>query len=75
MGATYLVLTVISRIWLLLGWALPLLAYGLLAVLLPDRHNTLREIPLGMMFIAIGGLSFILQAWQIRQIARHHESH
>jgi hypothetical protein len=74
-GATYLVLTVISRIWLLLGWALPLLAYGLFAVLLPDRHNTLREIPLGMMFIAIGGLSFILQAWQIRQIARHHESH
>jgi drug/metabolite transporter superfamily protein YnfA len=73
-GSTFLVLAVISRLWSLLGWAIPLLAYGLYATWLPG-HGKISGIPLGMMFIAIALSGSFLQAWQIRQLERQHESH
>lgn len=74
MGATYLVLTVISKLWLLLGVAIPILAYGLYEALLADK-GPIGGIPLGIMFIGMGLFCFAIQAWQIRQIERQHESH
>src|ERR1035441_2104900 len=71
-GATYLMLAVISRIWLLLGWAIPLLAYGLFATLLPGKE--IWGIPLGIMFITVALSCSIIQVWQIRKIESQHES-
>jgi len=74
MGSTYLVVAVISRIWLLLGVAIPILVYGLFEALLASKGK-ISGIPLGIMFIGIGLSCSIIQAWQIRQIERQHESH
>lgn len=73
-GATYLVLTVVSRLWLLFGVAIPILAYGLFEALLAG-HGPIKGVPLGLMFIGIGLFCFSIQAWQIRQIERQDESH
>jgi hypothetical protein len=72
-GATYLVLAVISRIWLLLGWAIPFLAYGLFATLLPGNGN-IWGMPLGITFIVVALSCSIIQVWQIRKIESQHES-
>jgi hypothetical protein len=73
-GSTYIVLAVISRLWLLLGVAIPILVYGLFEALLPGKGK-IGGIPLGIMFIGIGLSCAIIQLWQIRQIERQDESH
>ena len=74
MGSACLVTAVAARVWLLLGWAIPFLGYGLFETLL---HGTGKAngIPLGIMFIAVA-LSFsIIQVCQIRQIECQNASH
>lgn len=73
-GSTFVVLAVISKLWLLLGVAIPILVYGLFEALLCDK-NKIGRVPLGIMFIGIGMSCSIIQAWQIRQIERQNESH
>ena len=73
-GSTYIVLAVISKLWLLLGVAIPILSYGLFEALLSGKGK-ISGIPLGMMFIGIGLACAIIQVWQIRQIERQNESH
>lgn len=72
-GCTYLVLATISRLWLLLGVAMPILAYGLFAAWFSGQGK-ISGIPLGIMFIGIGLSCAIIQVWQIRKIEREHES-
>ena len=73
-GATYIVLAVISKLWLLLGLAIPMLVYGLFEALLADKGK-ISGLSLGMMFIGIGLTCAVIQVWQIRRIERQHESH
>ena len=73
-GSTTLVLAVISKLWLFLGVAIPILAYGLFEALLSDKGK-IGGIPLGIMSIGIGMSCFIIQVWQIRQIERQNEPH
>jgi hypothetical protein len=73
-GSTYIVLAVISKLWLLLGFAIPCLVYGLFEALLLGKGK-IGGISLGIMFIGIGLSSAIIQVWQIRQIERQNESH
>jgi hypothetical protein len=55
-GSTYLVAAMAARAWLLLGWAIPFLGYGL-CLPLAQGHGKVNGILLGMMFIAVA-LSF-----------------
>jgi len=72
-GATCLVASVCTKVWTLLGWAIPLLAYGL-SLPFAESHHKVNGVLLGMMFIAVA-LSFsIIQVWQIRRMERQHES-
>jgi hypothetical protein len=74
MGSACLVTAVAARTWLLLGWAIPFLAYGLFQTL-SRAAGKVNGVPLGIMFIAVA-LSFsAIQVWQIRRIEREHESH
>jgi hypothetical protein len=74
MGSSCLVTAIASRAWLLLGWAIPFLAYGLFQTLV-SRSGKVSAIPLGVMFIAVA-LSFsVIQVWQIRRIECQDESH
>lgn len=73
-GSTYIVLAVISKLWLLLGVAIPILSYGLFEALVPGKGK-ISGFALGMMFIGIGLSNAIIQVWQIRQIERQNESH
>jgi hypothetical protein len=74
LGSTYLVAAVCARIWILLGWAIPFLAYAL-CLPLAEGHHKVNGVLLGLFFIAVA-LSFsIIQVLQIRQIERQHESH
>jgi hypothetical protein len=73
-GSTYIVLAAISKLWLLLGVAIPILSYGLFEALLSGKGK-ISGIPLGIMFIGIGLACAIIQVWQIRQIERQNESH
>jgi hypothetical protein len=74
LGSTYLVAAVCARIWTLLGWAIPFLAYAL-CLPLAEGHHKVNGVLFGMMFIAVA-LSFsVIQVLQIRQLERQHESH
>jgi hypothetical protein len=72
-GSTFLVLAVVSRLWSSLGWAIPLLGYGLYAML-PMGNGKISGLPLGIMFIAIALCCSLIQAWQIRRLERQDES-
>jgi len=73
-GSTYIVLAVISKLWLLLGLAIPILTYGLYEALFSGKSE-IGGIPLGMMFIGIGVACAIIQDWQIRQLGRQNAPH
>lgn len=74
MGSSCLVVAVAARAWLLLGWAIPFIAYGLFETLLPGSSGVSR-MALGMMFIAVG-LSFsVIQVCQIWRIEQNHGAH
>jgi hypothetical protein len=67
MGSTCLVGALVGRAWILLGYAIPFLAYSL-CLPLAEGHHKVNGTLFGMMFIAIA-LSFsLIQVWQIRQI-------
>ena len=74
MGSSCLVTAVAARAWLLLGWAIPFLAYGLFQTLAPAT-NQVRGIALGIMFIGVALCFSIIQSWQIRQAKCQHDSH
>ena len=73
-GSTYIVLAVISRLWLLLGYAIPFVVYGLFETLISDKGK-IGAIPLGLTFIGIGMSCAIIQAWQIRRIERQNATY
>jgi len=74
MGSSYLVVAVLGKLWLLLGCGIPLLGYGLYTAMLHGQGDV-RRIPLGLMFVGMAALCFLIQGWQIRQIERQDESH
>ena len=72
MGSTCLVAALVGRVWTLLGYAIPFLAYSL-CLPLAEGHHKVNGTLLGLMFIAIA-LSFsLIQVWQIRKL--ENESH
>jgi hypothetical protein len=74
MGSSCLAAAVAARAWQLLGWAIPLLGYGICLLMVPG-HGKVNGVLFGMMFIAVA-LSFsFIQVWQIRQVERQDESH
>jgi hypothetical protein len=74
LGSTYLVAALTAKAWILLGYAIPFMAYGL-CLPLAEGHHKVNGALFGMMFIAVA-LSFsVIQVWQIRQIQSAHESH
>ena len=72
--STYLVLAAISKVWLMLGVAIPMLSYGLFEAL-KSGPGQIGGFPLGAMFIGIGLACAGIQYWQIRRLERAHESH
>jgi len=73
-GSTCLAAAVTGKAWILLGYAIPFVAYGL-TLPIAQGHHKVNTILLGLMFIAVA-LSFsLVQTWQIRQIERQNESH
>jgi hypothetical protein len=73
LGSIMLMAALAARAWVLLGYAIPFLAYGLCMPLAHGSHKAFGVL-FGMMFIAVG-LSFsIIQICQIRQIERQNES-
>ncbi|EEF61770.1 hypothetical protein [Pedosphaera parvula] len=74
MGSTCLVAALVARAWILLGYAIPFLAYGLSLPLTGGNHKV-NGVLFGAMFIAVA-LSFaFIQIWQIRRIEGQHETH
>jgi hypothetical protein len=71
MGSLCLVLAVASRVWLLLGWAIPFIAYGLFVTLVPG-HRSVSAIPLGLLFILVGLSFYVIQTIQVRSIEHRH---
>jgi len=63
-----------AKAWILLGYAIPFLAYGL-CLPLAEGHHKANGVLFGMMFIAVAFSFSIIQVWQIRQIERQDESH
>ncbi len=63
-GSLTFVAAVSARIWVLLGWAIPLLALGLCQ---PVLHGRWGGIGLGLMFIATALLCSAIQTWQLQQ--------
>jgi hypothetical protein len=68
-GSSMLLLAVITKSWVFLGWAIPLLAFGLTQPLLHGRGGSLW---LGLMFIVAALLSSLIQLWQFRAMEKEH---
>jgi hypothetical protein len=68
MGSTCLVVALSARAWILLGYAIPFLIYGL-CLPLAGNHTAAKGSMLGMMFIGIAILFSAIQFWQIRKVA------
>lgn len=74
MGSTYLVVALSAKAWMLLGWAIPFLVYGLCLPMMGGAAKV-NGILLGMMFIAVA-LSFsLIQSLQIRKLESEHAAH
>jgi hypothetical protein len=73
LGSSCLIAAIASRAWILLGWAIPFLAYGL-CLPLAEGHNKINGVLLGMMFIAVAFSFSVVQAWEIRKIENQHDT-
>ena len=63
-----------SKVWTLLGWAIPFLGYGLCLPLV-QGHGKGNGVLFGLMFIAVG-LSFsFISVLQIRILERQNDAH
>jgi hypothetical protein len=71
MGSTYLVVALAARAWVLLGWAVPFLAYGLC---LPMTGGTgkINGVLFGMMFVLVALMFSLIQMLQIRKLESEH---
>lgn len=68
-GASFLVAAAASRVWALLGWAVPFIGYGL-CLPLAQGHGKVNGVLFGLMFIAVA-LSFsFISTIQIRMMER-----
>jgi hypothetical protein len=66
LGSTCLVVALSARVWVLLGYAVPFVSYGLCLPLVVDHHAAKAAL-FGLMFIGIA-LSFsLIQVWEIRK--------
>jgi hypothetical protein len=68
-GSSLLLLAVVTKAWVFLGWAIPLLAYGLSQPLLPGREGGLW---LGLTFIVAALLCSVIHGWQFRALEKQH---
>lgn len=71
-GCSLLMLAVFTKAWVFLGWAIPLVAFGLCQPLLRGRTDGLW---LGLMFIAAALLCWVIQAWQARGMEKRYDAH
>jgi hypothetical protein len=73
-GSSCLIVAVTSKVWTLLGWAIPFLGYGFCLPLV-QGHGKVNGVLLGMMFIAVA-LSFsCISVLQIRRLERQNDAH
>jgi len=66
-GTTFFVSAFAAKAWILLGYALPFVAYGL-CLPLADGHQTAKTVLFGTMFITVAACFSIVQVWEIRKI-------
>jgi hypothetical protein len=69
-GSLAFATAMITRYWVFLGWAIPLLTVGLCQ---PLMHGRWGGVWLGMMFIAVALLSSIIQAWHLRRMEKQYD--
>jgi len=67
LGSTCLVAALSARAWVLLGYAIPFMGYGLCLPLVADAP-VLKGILFGIMFIAIAFSFAVIQVWEIRKV-------
>jgi hypothetical protein len=65
-------LAVASRLWLYLGWALPMAAY---AFVLPHVSRQWGGAALGALFVVSALLSWLITSVQVRFLEKQHDSH
>jgi len=70
-GSTIFMLALVMRVWVFIGWALPLLAFGLCQPLIRRDHAALW---LGITMITGALLCSIIQTWQLRHVGEQHAS-
>jgi hypothetical protein len=71
-GMSTLLLATVTKAWIYLGWAIPLLAFGLCQPLLRGKSGGLW---LGLVFIAAALLCSLIQALQSRALEKEHAAH
>ena len=70
-GSSIGLMAVTARAWVLLGWAIPLIAFGFCEPLVQGRRG---GIWLGLMFVVAALLCSVIQACQLRGMEKRHES-
>jgi hypothetical protein len=69
LGSTCLAAALAARAWVLLGYAIPFIGYGLCLPLAAEQPNV-KGLLFGLMFVGIA-LSFsLIQVWEIRKVER-----
>ena len=70
-GSMVFMAALLTKLWVFLGWAIPLLAFGLCQPLI---HGKGGGVWLGVMFIAVAVLSSAIQTWQLRRMEKQHDA-
>lgn len=65
-------LAVLTRLWVYLGWALPMAAY---AFLLPHVSRQMGGAALGALFAMAALLSWLFTSFQVRKMEKQHDAH
>ena len=71
-GSATFVGAICARLWVLLGWAIPLMAFGLLQPASPSRWDGFW---LGMMFVSVAVMCSVIQTWQLRGMEKQHATY
>ena len=70
-GSIVFMAALLTKLWVFLGWAIPLLAFGLCQPLI---HGKGGGVWFGVMFIAVAVLSSAIQTWHLRRIEKQHDA-
>ena len=72
-SGSMVIVTVATKLWVFMGWAIPLVAFGLCQPLMSGGKSS--GVGIGLVFISAALLCSVIQAWHVRRVEKQHDAH